>query len=133
MSVVQVQAQLPTDELLKAVGQLSQPELERFVSQILALRAQRQAPTVSQREAELLQTINQGVPAEIQQRYDELIAKRRAETLTSEEYKELLHLTSEIERLAVKRLEYLAELARIRQTSLRDLMAQLGIPAPTYA
>lgn len=133
MSVVEVQAQLPTDELLRAVDQLSQPELERFVDQILALRAHRRAPTVSPREAELLQMINQGVSIEIQERYDELIGKRKNETLTSEEHKELLQLTGEIERQDAKRVEYLAELARIRKTSLRDLMAQLDIHAPAYA
>jgi len=36
-------------------------------------------------------------PDDIQVRYDELIAKRQAETLTPDEYKELLRLTKQIE------------------------------------
>jgi hypothetical protein len=46
----------------------------------------------SQEEAELLEKINQDLPPDVQRRYDELTAKRRAETLTPEEYKELLAL-----------------------------------------
>jgi len=133
VSIVQVRAQLPTDELLRAVGQLSQPELERFVDQLLALRAQRRVPAVSQKEADLLHKINQGIPKTIQIRYDELIEKRQAETLTPEEHQEILGLTETIEGLETERLEYLTELAELRNVTLRHLMAQLGIRTPAYA
>jgi DNA-binding Xre family transcriptional regulator len=69
----------------------------------------------------------------IQKRYDELIAKRQAETLTSAEYQELLQMTEKIERLEVQRVEYIAELAKLRQTSLTELMDSLGISPPQYA
>jgi hypothetical protein len=52
---------------------------------------------------------------------------RRSETLTAEEYDELLKLTAQIEKLDVERLEYLKELACIRQISLTALMKQLNI------
>lgn len=133
MPVVQVEAELSTDELLKAAEQLSQSELEQFVSQIITLKAQRRAPSLPQAEAELLLKINQGVPPEIQRRYDELIAKRQAESLTPNEYEELLRLTDEIEKLEARRVEYLVELARLRKTSLTELMKQLGIRPPDYA
>jgi len=133
MSIVQVQAQLSTDELLKAAGQLSQTELEQFALQIVALRARRQAPSLPQGEAELLLKINRGLPPAVQKRYDELVAKRRAESLTSDEYDELLRLTDQIENLEARRVEYLAELARLRQTSLTELMEDLGIRPPAYA
>jgi len=133
MPVVQVEAQLPTDELLRAVRQLSQPDLEQFVFQVIALRAQRQAPSLPRAESELLLKINEGVPSDIQKRYNELIAKRQAETLTPDEYEELLRLTQQVERLEVRRVEYLAELARLRGTSLTVLMENLGIRPPAYA
>ncbi|MBM4467689.1 MAG: STAS/SEC14 domain-containing protein [Chloroflexi bacterium] len=133
MSIVQVQAQLSTDELLKAAGQLSQTELEQFALQIVALRARRQAPSLPQGEAGLLFKINRGLPPAVQKRYDELVAKRRAESLTSDEYDELLRLTDQIENLEARRVEYLAELARLRQTSLTELMEDLGIRPPAYA
>jgi len=128
-----VQAQLSFNDLLRGVEQLNSSDLKQFVSQVIAIQAQRQVPSMSRRESELLLKINQLVPYNIQKRYDELIAKRQAETLTSAEYQELLHMTEQIERLEVQRLEYLAELAKLRQTSLTELMDALGISPPQYA
>lgn len=128
-----IQAQLTTDELLKAVEQLSQSELDKFVFQVIGVQAQRKAPSLPQVEAELLLKINQGVPPEVQKRYEELIAKRQAETLAPDEYDELLRLTDQIENLEARRMEYLAELARLRKTSLTALMETLGIRTPAYA
>lgn len=133
MPVVQVEAQLPTDELLRAVGQLNQADLEQFVSQVIALRAKRQAPSLPRVESELLLKINEGVPSDIQKRYNDLIAKRQAETLAPDEYEELLRLTQQVEKLEARRVEYLAELARLRGTSLTALMENLGIRPPAYA
>jgi len=133
MSAVQVEVKISTDELLKAVGQLNQSDLEQIVFQIIALRARRQAHSLPQNEAKLLLKINQGLPPEVQKRYEELIAKRRAESLTTEEYDELLRLTDQIENLEARRVEYLAELACLRQTSLTKLMEDLGIHSPAYA
>lgn len=128
-----VQVQLSTEELLKAVSQLSKSDLDRFVQQTLELRAQRSAPSLPRAEAELLQKINQSIPPEIQQRYERLTTKRKAETLTPEEHAELLQLTDGIEHLDAQRITYLTELARLRQTSLSELMEQLGIHPPEYA
>ena len=133
MPTIQVKVQLSPEELLKAVDQLSLPDLERFVSQVLVLQAQRQASSLPQAEAELLLKINQGITSDTQKYYDELIAKRQAETLTLDEHSELLHLTEQIEKLQAQRIEYLAELARLRKTSLTALMESLGIQMPTYA
>lgn len=127
MPVIQVQAQVPTDELLKAVGRLSPSDLEQFVSQVIALRAQRQTPSLSRAESELLFKINEGMPPDLQTRYNELIAKRQAETLTPEEYEELLRVTQQVEKLQARRVEYLVELARMRGVSLNTLMENLGI------
>lgn len=130
MTTVKVEAQLTLDELVKAVEQLSLPELEQFVSQAIALQSQRKAPSLSKDEAKLFRQINQAVPAEVQQRYDELIEKRRLETLMPDEYNELLRLTDTVEVQQALAIEAMAQLAIIRQISLADLMAQLGIQAP---
>ncbi|MEP0856313.1 STAS/SEC14 domain-containing protein [Trichocoleus sp. DQ-U1] len=119
--------------MLKAVEQLSLPELEKFVSQVLLLQGQRKANSLPQAEAELLIKINQSISSDIQTYYDELIAKRQAETLTPTEYSELLRLTEQIEKLQAQRIEYLAELARFRKISLTALMEDLGIQMPAYA
>ena len=133
MSTIHVEAQLSSDQLLKAIEQLSLSELEQLVFQVIAMQAQRKAPSLPRAEAELLLKINRGVPPEVQKQYDELIAKRHAETLTPDEYSELLRLTDQIEKLEARRMEWLAELARLRKTSLTALMDDLGIRPPAYA
>jgi len=133
MPIVQVEAELTAEELLKAVTQLGPAELERFVSEVILLQAHRRAPSLPRRESELLQAINEGLPAEVRARYDALIAKRDEETLTPDEYSELLRLSDQIEELHAQRMEALGELARLRQTSLPDLMDRLGIPRRTHA
>lgn len=134
MPTIQVEIHLSIDELLKAVEQLSQSEFEPFVSQVIALRARRRAPSIPRTEAELLLKINQGIPSEIQKRYDELTAKRQAEMLTPDdaEYDELLRLTDRVENLDAQRLKYLVELANLHGTSLNDLIEDLGIRSPSY-
>ncbi len=132
MPTVQVKANLSTDDLMQAVKQLGSSELEKFVWQIIALQAHRKAPSLSKNESELLLKINQGVPVDIQKRYDELIAKRQSETLTPDEYDELSRLTDQVEKLDAKRMEYLKELAHIRQTSLTELMEELNIQTLAY-
>jgi hypothetical protein len=70
------------------------------------------------------------LPVEMQNRYDDLVAKRKAETLTPAEHKELLKLIEEIEKSDAKRVKYLVELARLRGISLEALMDKLGIHTP---
>jgi len=133
MAIVKVETELSTDKLLKAVGQLNKSELEQFVSQVINLRAQRLVHSLSQAEAQLIVKINQGLPPEVQKRYDELIDKRREESLSSDEYDELLRLTDQIENLEARRMGYLSELARYRKVSLTELMENMGIQPPAYA
>lgn len=131
MPTIQLQAQLSAEDLLRAVGQLEAGELERFVTEVLSLRAQRWAPALSATETELLQQINQGLPESLMVRYQELIVKRQTETLSSEEHAELLRLTDEVELGEAKRAQALIELARLRQVPLARLLNDLQIPPPS--
>lgn len=133
MSRVEIKTELPFDELLKAVAQLDLPDLEDLLSEVIALQAQKKAPNLSGPETDLLLKINQGLPAEVQNRFDELVAKRQDETLTPDEHQELLDLTNQIEQSDAQRVKYLAELAQLRGTSLTGVMKNLGIHQPTYA
>jgi hypothetical protein len=126
MSTIKVEVQLSSEELLKAVEQLSLPDLDQFVSKVIVLQAQRKAPTLPQAEVELLLKINQSVPLDTQKHYDELLVKRQAETLMIDEHRELLHLSNQIEKLQAQRIENLVELARLRGISLITLMGNLG-------
>lgn len=83
--------------------------------------------------AELLLKINQGLPDDVARRYRELIAKRRVGALNPGEREEILRLTDRAESLEANRLAHLAELARVRRTSLAALMEELGIQPVPYA
>jgi hypothetical protein len=89
MSTIQVHVQVSPDELAEAVAQLPPAERDQFINRVLALRSQ-QTSGLPHDEVTLLLQINQGLPEPVQQRYDDLIAKRQAETLTPDEHAELL-------------------------------------------
>ena len=131
--MLQVNAQITFDDLLNAVRQLSVPELERFSVFVLRLQAQQKAVSLSPGESALLLKINTGLGAETQARYDQLIAKRRSETLTTDEYAELLRLTQQAEQIDGQRVEALVELAKLRNVPLKTVMQQLEIQTPAYA
>jgi hypothetical protein len=84
-------------------------------------------------ELGLIQRINEGPAPETWQRYHALVERRRDELLSPDEYAELLELTHQVELANARRLEYLAELARLRRTGLREVMQQLEIQAPPNA
>jgi hypothetical protein len=126
--------QIAADQLLEAARQLPPSELNQLVERLLAWRGQlmNAAPRLSAAETALLLKINQGFAPAPQQRYDELLEKRDTRTLTPEEYQELLALTDQVEAFNVERVQALADLARLRQVSLPEVMQQLGLATPAY-
>ena len=133
MPVGQLKTDLSFDQLVNGVKQLTMSELERFFAQMTSIHPLYEERRLSGAESVLLMKINEGVPDAVQHRYDELIAKRNERTLTDAEYSELLQLTDQMELSDAKRLEYLIELARIRNKPLKLLMNELGIISPEYA
>ena len=123
---------MSADQLLKEASRLSPSELDRFVSKIISLRAQRSAPSLPARESELLRLINRGLPPQLQMRLAALEEKRDAEMLNDAEQEELKRLSVEAETIEAERLEHLSELARTRGNSLADLMQNLGLAAPRH-
>ena len=88
-------------------------------------------PCLSAAESRLFDEINRGFSEGDWNRYRQLIEKRRAEQLRPEELVELTSLSDRMERLNVRRLELLSQLARLRNTTLPALMDQLGLhPVP---
>ena len=132
MSVIQVDVQLSTRDLLQAAEQLDANELNTLVDALISLKARRHAPVLPQAEAELLQEINQGLPAGFQARYTELIQKRQAERLTPSEHEELLGLTEQVEAMNVQRVAHLVKLAQLQGVALPKLMDDLGLDIPSY-
>lgn len=125
--------ELDFEEVLNGVAQLKSNELEQFADQILALRAQRRAPALPKPEAELMQNINQGLPADQWQRYEQLNDKLHEETITSEEHVELLKLIDQIELADAERMRLLLELAQLRCLTVETLMDQLGLRRTKHA
>ncbi len=119
--------QIDTEQLLNAALQMPQSEFEHFITRLFTLKARERAPVLSEREAELLQKIYQGIPPETQQRLNELIEKRQSYTITEDELQELIKLANQAEMFDAERLEHLIELAHLRNVPLHDLIQQLGL------
>jgi hypothetical protein len=135
MPTIQVEATLSADKLLEAAAQLNPAELEHFVEQVIKLQERHKASSVSEEETNLLLEINRnsGLPADLRKRYKMLKGKRDDEVLTEDEYRELISLSDQIEQKHVQRLEALVKLAHLRNTTLRELMNNLGIKPPKVA
>ncbi len=132
MPTIRLEAQVSPGELIEAVEQLGTTELERFLSQVLALRARRLAPSLPAEQADLLLQINRGLPAELRGRLDELEAKREAETLTPEDQADLIRLVGSLEQLEAQRVESLSRLASLRGVPVSTLMHDLGLKPPDH-
>lgn len=117
MPTIQIEAHLTPEQLLNAARQLSRREFQRFVDQVLSLRAEQGRAKLPAAEAELLLKINQPIPPELQQRYEELLARRDDQTLSDAEYQELLALTDQVELLEAERMKHLLALAELRQVA----------------
>lgn len=129
--------ELPTEFEARIREEAEKADLDTQSYIVEALREHlRQAQTrpshLPKTESELLQKINLGLSQAEWQRYHDLIARRRAQTLTPEEQEELIAFSDRIEEANARRMAYLVELARLRQTSLETVMEELGIKAPAY-
>jgi hypothetical protein len=127
MPTIQVRTELSPDDLLQAVGQLNSPELDDFVQRVLLLRAGRVSRSLGQEETALLRRINDAFPPGLMSRQQELIRRRDARTISPEELEELIRLTDQIEGLQAERVGALIELGQLRQTTLDQVMRELGI------
>jgi hypothetical protein len=128
-----IQLEVSRDTLLQAIEQLDSDELSDLVSDLLYLRARRHAPVLSNQEAELFRRINRWLTPEEQARRSELQGKLEAETLTEREHQALIQLNETAEMLNAERVEALAQLATLRQTTLDRLMQDLGIDLSAHA
>ncbi|WP_330203214.1 STAS/SEC14 domain-containing protein [Cyanobacterium sp. Dongsha4] len=127
MPKIKLEAQLSKEDLLQAVEQLTNTEMEEFMLNIIAFRAKKLTNHLSNKETELLLNINEVLSKDIQDKYQLLITKRQKEELNNNEYEELLTLTELIENHQNQRLKYLVELSNLRGCSLEKLMDELEI------
>lgn len=129
MATVQFQSEISIelDQLLAGVAQLDTPDLEKLLIQVRQVLAHRKNPSLPALEIELLQKINQTLPDELQQQYNDLSEKMRSGAITPNEHQELLKLIDIVEQNDGDRLQHLIQLAQLRNISLPELMQQLDI------
>ncbi|OYQ67174.1 hypothetical protein B9G53_02135 [Pseudanabaena sp. SR411] len=135
MATVQFKSEISIelDQLLAGVAQLDTPDLEKLLIQVRQVLAHRKNPSLPTLEIELLQKINQTLPDELQQQYNDLSKKMRSGVITSNEHQELLKLIDIVEQNDGDRLQYLIQLSQLRNISLPELMQQLDIhPQPVH-
>ena len=109
-------------------------EVNQYISQFLEHLFPNKSsnqPSVSDREATLLQQINLDITPEQWQLYLKLKEKRQKGKLPKTQQEQFIQLCEAIENANVKRIAVLAELSQIRKTPIRILMEQLGL-APHY-
>ena len=121
------QVDLGLDDILNGISELETTDLEKFMQKIGHLIARRKVAHLPERESQLLMKINKAIPAILQKRYEDLLTKNRAETITPIEHEELLKIIDKVEIKNAERLENLIELSRIRNISLDLLMRQLHL------
>lgn len=112
---------------LRAEAQRQGVDARLYVLRAVQERLGGMGDSLAPSEADLLQKVNLGVPDQFWARYHELVAKRRAEALAPQEQLELVELSDRLEEANARRIGHLVELARLRGTTLDDVMAQLGI------
>ncbi len=122
-----IQLEVSRDNLLEAIEQLENDELADLVTELLNVRARRFAPVLNQKETQIFQRINQWLTDDEQKKRAELQQKLEAETLSEKEHEELVQLNNKAEWLNVQRVEALAELATLRQTTLPEMIQVLGL------
>lgn len=130
MSIL-IQVKPSIENRLREIALKKGLKIDQFISQFLENNfsdAPFLQPSVSAREAVLLQRVNLDIAPETWQLYTILKEKFQNNTMTSAELTQLQKITAQVEAANVKRIEVLGELAQIRNVSLDVVMAQLGLP-----
>lgn len=111
---------------IAVVKRLPPAELRKFNRQFSTWQQHRQKPV--EEEVLLLARIeeNSRLPAAKQRRFNRLRRKHQTESLTAVELAELQGFWQQVERMNVRRLEALHQLAQRRGTTLRTLMREFG-------
>ncbi len=123
MSTINLTLSAELDQKLRIEATKQGVEPDRYILNTLTTSLQPTAIT----EASLLNQINTGLSQETWKHYHSLIQKRQAETLTEEDYTQLIELSTRLETLNVQRIQALIHLATLRNRTLDEVMQDLGI------
>lgn len=122
--------EITPENILSVVVKLPENEFKSLFSNAQKLR-QKKSENQADKEVRLIKQVNESIHSDAERlRFDELVQKRRDEIINESEQTELTKLTEKSEELNSKRLEYLVEIAQIRNKSLREVMKELEISSP---
>lgn len=134
MENTQIQANQHIQTLIGDFSDMPLNDLEAFISELNALVIRKRVADKGKRDKSLLLKINQTVlPEQVMERYVSLQDKMELDNLSESEYKELLILVTQEEKIRNKRFKFLLELAQLRNISLTELMNNLGLNTLNYA
>ena len=133
MPIVEVPVQLTVEHLMMAIKQLSPAELRELMQQLAAW--QQHNGQQAEEEAALLARIKEHshLPAAAPRRYEQLRRKCERKILTERDLTEYQTLLQQLEARNVERIEALIALAQRRGTTLRSVMAELGLHSEANA
>lgn len=116
--------EVSTENLLQAVVRMPDKEFEQFF---------KNAKQIKDREARLIAKLDElNLSPEKEKIYRRLLKKFRAENISAEENQTLIELTEELETLGVERLKCLAEIAKLRNSTLDETVKDLQIKPKNY-
>jgi hypothetical protein len=134
MENTQIQGNSPIQTLIGGFSEMPLTDLESFISGLNALALRKRVADKGKRDKALLLKINQTVlPEQALERYVFLQDKMELDNLSESEYKELLNLVNQEEKIRNKRFQFLLELAQLRNIPLTELMNNLGLNTLNYA
>jgi hypothetical protein len=111
--------------LIPSYNQITDPNLSSWQNAM-------QPVSSASLETDLLTKSNRPFNSTLHPRLNLLIQKRDAEKLTPDEHQELIQLTQQVEVLNVERITHLSTLAKLRKTTLPQLIKDLQLTPIGY-
>jgi hypothetical protein len=123
--------EISTENLLGVVVQMPDAEFDKFIEKARKLRQKKVKSAWTKYEIGLIKKINESILSDQEQnRFDELVKKRRAEKISQDELNELIALSEKSEAINVERVKMLIALAESKKVTLDEIMDKLGIKPP---
>jgi hypothetical protein len=129
MQTIEIQkgVRIGFEDLINGVSELDTSDLEKLVDTMGHILAGRKNASPAEREKELLKELENVVPDFVRHRYKELHTNLQKEKISGPEHQELLQIIDFMEERAITRIHLMAELAALRQISLKQVAQQLRV------
>lgn len=115
------------EDVLLGVSKLKTTDIEQFLLNIGQLLAARKTPHLNKAETLLLKGINNAVPTNYLEGYQELVEKSESGTITSVENELFLQLHEKIQHLNAKRYKKIVALAHLRGVSVPTIIQEFQL------